>query len=121
MGEPDILKYLKADRTVVVDPGSDISGFLDANDLLAVLKTGTAELTSESGKTRVTLKPGTPLGIFRKDPQRPKGSITAITECTLIPLDEEGLATLVEFNPRFTRDLLGVMVESVRSLVRNLA
>lgn len=120
MDSPDILKYLKFQKTVRVEAGSDIREFLQENDLLAVLKAGAVELVSARGHTRVALKPGTPLGILRSDPVEAYGKVIAIEACELIPLDEEGVITLIENNPRFTKDLIGVLIETVGDLVRLL-
>ncbi len=120
MPNADILKYFKSERTIRVEPGQDIGRFLEQNDLLAVLKSGEAQFVSAGGKTEVMLKPGTPLGMFRGDSNSNEGRVTAVTECELIPQNEQDLKTLIEFNPRFTADLIGVLREMVEELVHRL-
>ena len=120
MQNADILKYVKSERTVRVEPGQNISQFLEQNDLLAVLKSGEAKFVSGGGQTEVMLKPGIPLGLLRGAPSSEVGNVTAVTECELIPQTEQDLKTLIEFNPRFTADLIGVLTAAMDTLVRRL-
>ena len=120
MDDPEILKYFRAERTIKIEPGSDIREFLEESDLLAILKSGEVEFESAGGQTRVSLKPGTPLGILKNDSVEGRANVTAIGSCELVPLDEDDVAKLVEFNPRFAHDLIGVMVATVNDLVRLL-
>jgi hypothetical protein len=120
MATADILKYFKAERTIQVEAGHDIRQYLEQNDLLAVLKSGEAQFVSAGGKTTITLKPGTPLGMFKSEPAEKAGRVTAISQCELIPLDEKGIRTLIEFNPRFTNDLLGVLRDNIGDLIKIL-
>ena len=120
MQKADILKYFQAERSVRVEPGQDISKFLEENDLLAVLKSGEAQFVSAGGGTSVMLKPGTPLGMLRGEISEDSGRVMAVTACELIPQNEQDLNTLIEFNPRFTADLLGVLRDTLYELVRRL-
>ena len=120
MQKANILKYLQAEKAVRIEPGQDIGKFLKENDLLAVLKSGEAQFVSSGGQTKVTLKPGTPLGLLRGETSEDTGRVTAITECELIPQDQEKIDMLIEFNPRFTADLLGVLRETIHELIRRL-
>ena len=120
MEKADILKYFKAERTIRIEPGSDIRKYLEENDLLAILKDGQAEFVSAGGQTRIMLEPGTPLGILKGESPSEVGQVTAVSECELIPLDEQEVANVFEFNRNFARDLVGVMCDTVRDLVKLL-
>ena len=120
METADILRYFQAERTIQIEPGQDIGEFLEQNDLLAVLKSGDADFISAGGQTTSRLKPGTPLGLLRNEPANEVGRIIAVTECELVPQTNEQIRRLIEFNPRFTDDLLGVMRDVVHDLVRLL-
>ena len=116
MQRAEILKYLTAERTVCVEAGQDISRFLEQHDLLAILKSGEAQFVSASGQSTVILKPGTPLGLLRREENT--GRVIALSDCELIPQDEKELMTLIEFNPRFTLDLLGVLRDTLHEIVK---
>lgn len=120
MKRSDILKYFEAKRTIEIEAGKDIRDFLKQNDLLAVLKSGEVEFVSAGGQTTVRLAPGTPLGMLRAESPDDLGRVTAVSRCELIPLDEQSVANLVKFNPRFASDLLGVMQDTVHDLVKLL-
>ena len=116
MQHADLLKYLAAERTVCVEAGQDISRFLEQHDLLAILKSGEAQFVTASGQTTTILKPGTPLGLLRGEDNT--GRVVALTDCELIPQGEKELMTLIEFNPRFTVDLLGVLRDTLHEIVK---
>ena len=120
MEKADILKYFKFDPKIRIEAGSDIRKYLEENDLLAILKDGQAEFVSAGGQTRVMLEPGTPLGILKGESPSEVGRITAVSECELIPIDEQKLASVFEFNHNFARDLVRVMCNTVNDLLKLL-